>query len=166
MVKEKIKPYFGGGLGMAKLKVESGGIDNQVQFLPSVIQGKLGFSFVLDSKIRPYVGYKCFYLMESQSLSSMRAARYNSAGYIGKINNDVVLTQDGKDTNIDALRLIAVGRGNDAVKKSDDSFVEVDGGNKLITSSIVLPRGGYDKKITTSYVLQNIEFGLRVPLNF
>ena len=127
-------------------------VDNQVQFLPFVIQGRLGFSFVLDSKIRPYVGYKCFYLMESQSLSSMRAVRYNSAGFIGAVNNDVVVNHNGKDTNIDALlRLIAAGREDDAVKSSDGSFVSVANEGKL--DGIALARGRYNKKITTNYVL-------------
>ena len=102
--------------------------------------------------------------MESQSLSSMRAVRYNSAGFIGTVNNDVVVNHNGKDTNIDALRLIAAGRKDDAVKSSDGSFVTVVDEGKL--DGIALPRGRYNKKITTSYVLHNIEFGLRMPLNF
>ena len=57
----------------------------------------------------------------------------------------------------------AAGREDDAVKSSDGSFVSVANEGKL--DGIALARGRYNKKITTNYVLHNIEFGLTVPLN-
>lgn len=72
-------PYFGGGVGLAKVTVK-GFDDKESVSLPFAIQGKIGAMFNFNKGLIPYFGYRVLYIAEKEFLSPMDSSKITVDG--------------------------------------------------------------------------------------